>query len=152
MSARTDDLVFMAAVVLNSSSFEQVRSLVKPEDLDDFRSRDVYIALEEGFRADDLSPESVLERVEDESVRRFIREASASGTFEVGADRLIADGILKVRRRGLERKRQRLIVKIADLGGANTAAEIEALNGLMYEKKRLDSEWEAMKGERDERP
>jgi DNA primase len=151
-SARTDDLVFMAAVVLNAASFEEVRSLVKPEDLDDFRSRDIYIALEEGFRADNLSPESVLERIEDESVRRFIREASASGTFEVGADKLIADGILKVRRRGLERKRQRLIVKIADLGGASTAAEIEALNGLMYEKKRLDSEWEAMKGERDERP
>jgi DNA primase len=151
-TARTDDLVFMAAVVLNAASFERVRSLVKPEDFDDFRSRDVYIALEESFRADDLAPESVLERIEDESVRRFIREASASGTFEVGADKFIADGTLMVRRRGLERKRQRLIVKIADLGGASSAAEIEALNELMNEKQRLDSEWEAMKGERDERP
>jgi hypothetical protein len=142
----------MAAVVLNAACFEHVRSLVKPEDLDDFRSRDVYIALEEGFRADDLAPESVLERIEDESVRRFIREASASGTFELGADKFIADGTLMVRRRGLERKRQRLLVKIADLGGASSAAEIEALNELMNEKQRLDSEWEAMKGERDERP
>jgi len=149
VTARTDDLVFMAAVVLNTASFERVRSLVKPEDLDDFRARDVYIALEEGFRADDLAPESILERIEDESVRRFIREASASGTFEVGADKLIADGTLMVRRRGLERKRQRLLVKIAELDGASSAVEIGALNELMNEKQRLDSEWEAMKGERD---
>jgi DNA primase len=151
-SARTDDLVFMAAVVLSPDRFKGLRSEIKPEDLDDFRARDVFIALEEGFRAEDLAPESTLGRIEAESVRRFIREASASGTYEVGADKLIADGILKVRLRSLERKRQRLIAKIADLGNASSPAEIEALNGLMYEKKRLDSEWEAMKGERDERP
>jgi DNA primase len=149
-SARTDDLVLMAAVVLNAESFGAFRSAVKPEDIDDFRARDIYIALEEGFRADDLDPESVLGRIEDETVRRFVREASASGTFEINADRLISDGTAKVRRRSLERRRQRLIVKIADLGGASSPVEIEALNGLMYEKKRLDSEWEAIKGERDE--
>jgi len=109
----------------------------------------MFIALEEGFRADDLGPESILGRIEDESVRRFIREASASGTYEVGADKLIADGILKVEKRSLERKRQRLIARIAELGKASSPTEIEALNGLMYEKQRLDSEWEAMKGERD---
>jgi DNA primase len=151
-SARTDDLVFMAAVALNAGSFEGLRSKIVPEDLDDFRARDTFIALEEGFRAGDLGPESILGRIEDESVRRFIREASASGTFEVGADKLIADGVLKVEKRSLERKRQRLIAKIAELGKASSPAEIEALNGLMYEKQRLDSEWEAMKGERDERP
>jgi DNA primase len=140
----------MAAVVLNAERFGAFRSAIKPEDLDDFRARDIFIALEEGFRADDLDVESVLQRVEDESVRRFVREALASGTFELNADRLISDGVAKVRRRSLERKRQRLIVKIADLGGATSPTEIEALNGLMYEKKRLDSEWEAIKGERDE--
>jgi DNA primase len=140
----------MAAVVLNAGRFGDIRSALKPEDLDDFRARDIFIALEEGFRADELDIESVLHRIEDESVRRFIREASASGKLELNADRLISDGAAKVRRRGLERKRQRLIAKIADLGGASSPPEIEALNGLMYEKQRLDSEWEAIKGERDE--
>lgn len=149
-SARTDDLVFMAAVVLNAERFASLRSAVKSEDLYDHRARDIYIALEEGFRADDLAVDSVLQRIEDESIRRFIREESASGVFAINADKLISDGEAKVLRRSLERSRQRLIVKIADLGGASTPSEIEALNGLMYEKKRLDSEWEAIKGERDE--
>jgi DNA primase len=149
-SAQTDDLVLMAAVVLNAGRFGDIRSAVKSEDLDDFRARDIFIALEEGFRADELDVESVLHRIEDESIRRFIREASATGKFELNADRLISDGAAKVRRRSLERRRQRLIVKIADLGNAASPPEIEALNGLMYEKQRLDSEWEAIKGERDE--
>jgi DNA primase len=149
-SARTDDLVLMAAVVLNADRFSVVRSEIKPEDIDDFRALDIFIALEEGFRADDLDVEHILEKIEDESVRRFVREASASGTFELNAERLISDGTAKVRRRSIERRRQRLITKIADLGKATLPAEIEALNGLMFEKKRLDSEWEAIKGERDE--
>ncbi len=149
---RSDDLVFMAAVVLNADRFMGLRSSVKPDDLDDLKARDIFIALEEGFRADELGVESVLARITDESVRRFIREASASGEFADHADLLIDDGAAKLRRRGLERRRERLLARIADLGASKAALDSEALGELLYEKKRLDSEWEAMKGERDERP
>jgi DNA primase len=148
-SARTDDLVFMAAAALNADRFEGIRSEIKPEDLDDFRARDIFIALEEGFRADDLGVEATLARVEDESVRRFIREVSARGEFAVNADKLLSDGKAMVRRRSLERRRERLLSRIAELGEAPGTGGAEALNGLLYEKQRLDSEWEAMKGERD---
>ena len=151
-SARTDDLVFMAAVALNAERFGDIRSLIKPEDLDDFRARDIFIALEEAFRADDLGVESVLKRVEDESVRRFLREVSALGEFAENAEKLLSDGTTMVRRRSLERRRVRLLSRIGALAGAasgGSAADAEALTGLLYEKQRMDSEWEAMKGERD---
>ncbi|MGA2545011.1 MAG: DNA primase [Rectinemataceae bacterium] len=151
-SARTDDLVFMAAAALNADRFEDIRSAIKPEDLDDFRARDIFIALEEGFRADDLGVESVLARVEDESVRLFVREVSARGEFAVNAARFLSDGTAMVRRRSLERRRERLLSRIADIGRGSSVADAEALNDLLYEKKSLDAEWEAMKGERDERP
>jgi DNA primase len=153
-SARTDELVFMAAVALHAESFGRVRSAIASEDLDDFRARDIFIALEEGFRSDDLGVESVLARVEDESVRRFVLEVSARGEFAENAEKLLSDGLAKVCRHSLERRRERLLSRIADLRGASSPAEILALNDLMYEKKRLDSEWdewEAMKGERNER-
>jgi DNA primase len=133
----------MAAVALNAERFGGIRSAIKPEDLDDFRARDIFIALEEGYRADDLGVESVLARIEDESVSRFVREASASGELAVNPDRIVSDGATMVLRRSLERKRVRLLSRIAAAEGA------DALNDLLYEKKRLDSEWEAMKGERD---
>ncbi len=151
-SARTDELVFMAAVALNADRFAGIRSVIKAEDLDDFRARDIFIALEESFRADDLGVEAVLERVEDESVRRFVREVSASGEISENTERFVSDGSAKVLRRSLERKRERLLSRIADMGASGSGAETDALNDLLYEKKRLDTEWEAMKGERNERP
>jgi DNA primase len=150
-SARTDDLVFMAAVVLNADHFGDIRLAIKPEDLDDFRARDIYIAMEDGFRADDISVESVLSRVEDESVRLFIREVAARGEFIVNPTRLLSDGTAMVQRRSLERKRDRLLSMIADIGRSPSLSNTEALKGLLFEKKRLDTEWEAMKGERYER-
>ena len=52
-------------------------------------------------------------------------------------------------RRSVERKRQRLLSMIANIGTVASAVDAEVLNGLLFEKKCLDSEWEAMKGERD---
>ena len=148
-SARTDDLVFMVAAALSADCFESIRSAIKSEDLDDFRARDIFIALEEGFRAGDLGVESVLARVEDESVRRFVREVSARGEFSENAARFLADGTAMVCRRSIERKRQRLLSRIADIGKVVSSVDADVLNGLLFEKKCLDSEWEAMKGERD---
>jgi DNA primase len=150
--ARTPDLFFMAAAVLNAERFGEIRSKVASEDLDDARARDLYIALEEGFRADDLGVDSVLKRVKDESVRRFVMEGVATGEFSVNAERLIDDGIQAVRRRSLERKRERIVARIASMAGKGNAARDDAAqNELLYEKKHLDEELESMKGERDER-
>jgi len=154
-AARTPDLIFMAAVVLDVGVFSELRSRVAVEDLDDLRARDLYIALEESFRADDLSVESILSRVEDESTKRFVRECAASGELSVNIELLIADGADRARRRSLERRRERLLAKMAVLdagGGGDGVAGSDSLNDLLYEKMRLDAELETMKGERDERP
>ena len=153
-AARTPDLVFMTAVVLDAGRFADIRSKVQAEDLDDFRARDLYIALEEGFRAGDLGADSILGRVEDEAARRFVMEGAATGEFSINSERLIADGVLTVRRRSLERKRERLLARMAVAAGAKAGLDRDgaSLNDLLYEKMHLDAELETMKGERDERP
>jgi DNA primase len=144
-AARTIDLLLMAAVVLNAERFESLRNAIAADDLDDFRARDLYIALEECFRTEDMRVESVLARVEDESTVRFVREASVSGELSINTDKLISDGVAAIKRRSIERKRERLLAKIADAetGGGG------GLMDLLAEKKRLDAEWEAIKGERE---
>ncbi len=148
-AAQTIDLLFMGAVVLNAGCFESVRAAIGPDDLDDFRARDLFIALEEGFRADDTSVESVLARVEDESAARFVREASASGAFAINAGKFVSDGVATLRRRSIERKRERLRARIAEAEGGAAAGGGAVLNELLGEMMRLDAEWEAMKGERE---
>jgi DNA primase len=146
-AAITSDLLFLAAVVLDSSRFVELRSSIAQEDIDDTRARDLFIALEESFRADDLSVESILSRVEDETARRFVRECAATGELSVNSELLIADGAKNVRRRSLERRRERLLAKMAAIkAGIGT----DSLNDLLYEKMRMDGELETMKGERDE--
>jgi DNA primase len=153
-AARTPDLVFMTAVVLDAARFADIRSKVQAEDLDDFRARDLYIALEESFRAEDLGVDSILGRVEDEAARRFVMEGAATGEFSINSERLVDDGVQTVRRRSLERKRERLLARMAIAGGANAHSDRDgaSLNDLLYEKMHLDAELETMKGERDERP
>ncbi len=145
-AARTVDLLLMTAVVLNADRFEALRAELGSDDLDDFRARDLFIALEEGFRADDMGVESVLSRVGDESAARFVREASASGELSINTDKLVSDGVAAVRRRSIERRRERLLARIADAEGGDGEG---SLNDLLAEKQRLDAEWEAMKGERE---
>jgi DNA primase len=150
-AAKTPDLAFMTAVVLNAEKFGDIRSKVSSEDLDDFRARDLYIALEEGFRADELGVDSVLGRVEDEMARRFVMEGSATGEFSINAERLIADGIQAIRRRSLERRRERVLARMAS-ARSDASRDEPSLNDLLYEKMHLDAELETIKGERDERP
>jgi DNA primase len=155
-AARTTDLVFMATVVLNAECFAQIRSELASEDLDDFRARDLYIALEEGFRADDLGADTILGRIEDEAARRFVMEGAATGEFSINSDRLIADGIQALKRRSLERKRERILARMARnadprSGDGEDPRDEASLNELLYEKMHLDAELESMKGERDER-
>ncbi len=153
-AARSPDLVFMTVVVLNADRFAEVRSRVAAEDLDDPRARDLYIALEEGFRAEDLGMESLLGRIGDEPARLFVMECAARGEFAVNSDRLIADGVQAIKRRSLERRRERILSRMGGGAGGSKGEDARdevSMNELLYEKMHLDAELESMKGERDER-
>ncbi|MBL8968851.1 MAG: toprim domain-containing protein, partial [Spirochaetaceae bacterium] len=152
-AARTPDLLFMAAIAANEGLFAKVRSLLSLEDLDDPRARDLYIALEESFRAEERGIEAALGRVSDESLRTFVLERAASGEFSENAERFVEDGILRIRRRSLERRRGKVLERMADFRETDPSREAEgpSLNDLLYEKMYLDAELAKMKGERDER-
>jgi len=149
---RTPDLLLMTATFLNADRFVALRSRIAPEDLDDPRARDLYIALEEGFRTEDLGLEALLPRIEDEAARRFVMESAATGEFSFNSERLIADGEQAVRRRSLERKRERVLARMAGGAGGQQGEDARdevSLNDLLYEKMHLDAELESMKGEHE---
>ena len=143
---RTPDLVFMIAVAVNLELFENVRKAVALDDLDDARARDLFIALEEGFRAEDKRLESVLSRLGDEQLRGSVLAAAASGEFEENAGRFVDEGIMRIKRRSLTLRHEKIRERIAELGTTG-----EGLSELQYELMHIDSELAKMKGERDER-
>ena len=154
-ASRTPDLLFMAAVATNADLFGGVRSLLSLEELDDPRARDLYIALEECFRAEETGLDSILGRITDEPLRVFVFERAATGEFSENAERFVEDGLKALRLRSLERRRAKVLERMADFretgSEAWTETEGPSLNDLMYEKMYLDAELAKIKGERDER-
>jgi len=153
-SARTADLVFMAAVALKPESFSKLSEMVKLEDLDDIRAQDIYTALERMYRdnPDSFSTARIVELIENESAKRFILEVAASGELDDNIQKVIDDGALGVRKRSLEKKRYRLTVELeramSDASGADKKDGI--INEFLKEKMLLDAELSKLKGEMNE--
>lgn len=153
-SARTADLVFMAAVALKPESFSKLSEVVKLEDLDDIRARDIYTALEQRYRdnPDSFSTTRIVELIENESAKRFILEVAASGELDENIQKVIDDGALGVRKRSLEKKRYRLTVELeramSDVSDADKKEGI--INQFLKEKMLLDAELSKLKGEMNE--
>ncbi len=145
-AVRTPDLTFLLALAANEDSFGRVRSCFAAADLEDERAKEIYIALEECFRADEHGIEAIASRIGDESLRAAVMESAFSGEFSENAERFIDDGVLRIRRRSLEERRRRLREQIAELG-----SQADGLSELQYELMHIDAELMSTKDERDER-
>ena len=143
---RTPDLVLMLALVANSRLFVDFRKRMTIDELDDSRAKELFIVLEENYRAEESGLESILARIEDVNLKNNVLASAMSGEFDENAERFIEEGILGCKRRSLEIQKKRIRERIYELGPAG-----EGLSELQYELMHLDAELAKMKGERDER-
>jgi len=140
----------MAALVMNPLAFERVRSSIDPDDLDDTRARDLFLALEEASARGSRDSATVLSLCSDDAARRFALSAGASGELDIGADKVIDDGIRNMRIRNLEKSRARVTREIGNLQGSSATSQGETMRELMKKKMDLDLEIARVKGEIDE--
>ncbi len=145
-ATRSPDLVFMLAVAVHPELFEGLRKAISLDELDDLRARELYIALEEGYRAEERGLEPLLARLPDENLKSNVLAAAVSGEFDLNVGRFVGEGVTRIERRSILLKRERIRERISELG-----PEAEGLGELQYELMHLDAELAKMKGERDER-
>jgi DNA primase len=143
----SSELFILLAVAANRDYFPHVRSVVAVEDFEDSRARDLYIALEECFRAGETSGEALLQRLEGVELRDILLERIASEEFSIRPDRLIQDGLRAVRIRSLERRRRALTQELARVPEQDSAR----LRELLSEKMYLDEELQSLKVTSDDR-
>jgi DNA primase len=143
---RSPDLILMLAVAANEGSFADFRKVISLDAIEDSRAKDLFIALEESYRAEEGGLESLLARLPDEQLKKAVLAATVSGEFEENAVRFVEEGVQRLKRNSLARKRDLLQARIAELGSTG-----EGLSELQYELMHLDAELAKMKGERDER-
>ena len=139
------DLFLMLAVVVNCSYFRDVRRNIGLEDLEDADARELYIALEEAYRSDELDIDHVIPRIESERVQHLVFEKSATGEFEENADEIIRDGIKNIKVRSLQAKRRTLLDQIKSV--ERNGSDYGALKELLSEKMFLDEELKRIKGD-----
>jgi DNA primase len=143
-SAMGSDLFLMLAVAANRESFALVRNGgIQLSDLDDERARSLFVALEESFRADETSFEAFCARIEDAQLKDLAIRKVSSGEFDLNQERLVADGVRRIRQRALRKRIDMLAMEMkrAEKGPADPAR----MNELLAEKMHLDSELERLK-------
>ncbi len=94
-----DELFLLLAVVVNRGLYRKLRSVLSPEDVDDPRAKELFVVLEECFRNESEDLDSLFAAISDEDLRSFVVEQSASDAFTINPERLVADGIVRLKQR-----------------------------------------------------
>jgi DNA primase len=131
-----EELYLLLAVFINSNLYQKFRSILSIEEVEDPRAKEMFIALEEWFRNDSMGFDDLLARIEDEGLRRFILEKSASGAFSVHPEQIMSDGIKRIKRRNLERRSSAIVIALRSVKDG-VSSNIE---DLMTEKVHIDAE------------
>lgn len=141
---RNAELRAVLAVAANTSYFPLMRSRLSSDDFEDPVAKELFIVLEECYRTDSTTYDSLLSRCSDDSIRNLIAETVMKGEFAENAQKTIEDSILLVRKNVLEKRKVHLVTRMNLMRGTN-ADEIRASNEMMAEKQSIDEELTKLK-------
>ena len=134
------DLYLMIAVIENYDYFTIVRNELSTEDLIDKDSRELFLILEDCYRKNEISLNSVLERLANDQLKHIILERIASDEFKINQEQIIKDTIRRIKRRNIEKKKNQLdqhIKKLEKVGNSEQKIQ-ELLSELMFLNKEIE--------------
>jgi DNA primase len=142
--AVSSDLFLMLAVSANRDLFPLVRNGgVTLADLDDERARALFVALEESYRAEEHGFEALCARIDDSAVRELAIRKVSSGEFDMNQERMVADGVRRIRQRALGKRIDAVAVEMRK--AERESRDSPRVRELLVEKMHLDSELEKLK-------
>ncbi len=139
-----DELFLLLAVVVNRGLYPKLRASISPEDIDDPRAKELFVTLEECFRNESTDMDAFLGRLSDEDLRSFVLAQGASDKFSGNPERMVVDGINRIKQKSLQRRRAEILIRIriAQKGQGGTSKELEEL---VSETKHIDDELARLK-------
>jgi len=133
------DLFLLLAVAANRELFPVVRGGgITMADLDDERARALFIALEECFRAEQTSLDALCDRIESPALKDLVIRKIASGEFDLNQEKMVRDGVRRVRQRELAKRIDQLGAEIRRM--EREGPDANRLRELLAEKMHLDDE------------
>ncbi len=143
----TPELFLMLAVTVNRTSFAYVRSMIGIDDLNDPNARELYIALEEAFRSDEQSLETLIQRLDRQKLKELVYERISREEFTINGEEIIRDGVKSVRTRKLIERRRKIESEIRE--AEREGIPVGKLRDLVGEKIYLDQELKKGKGDKE---
>ncbi len=141
---RNAELRSVLAVVANMSFFPLMRASLTSDDFEDQDARDLFIVLEECFRQQSTSYDSLLSRCPHDGLRTLVTETVLNGEFSENAQKVIEDSIQLIQKNGLEKRRSRLVSRMNLIRGTSPD-EVRLINEMMAEKQSIDEELAKLK-------
>ncbi|MFI3257386.1 MAG: DNA primase [Spirochaetales bacterium] len=132
------ELRAVLAVTANFDFFPLMRKSLSVDDFEDNLARDMFITLEECFREDAVSSDSILSRCP-EYIRSMVTQTITSGEFSQNSQQVIEDSIKMIKRKSLIKKRDRLLNRIRQMQ-SGSFEEQQQLDTLLSEKMNIDFE------------
>ncbi|GAB6393223.1 MAG: DNA primase [Treponematales bacterium] len=131
-----DELRLLMAVV-NGGVYPAFRREVTLKEVENPAAKELFLALEECFARDETGIDSLLARIPSPELRDFIVSRGASPEFAMNPERIVADGVKRMKRKRRERRREEIVRRLRALKNGAGAAETEEL---LAEKMHIDEE------------
>ncbi len=133
------ELYLMLVIVNNRDKYPDIRRQIHLADIEDYRAKEIYTALEESLREGETSFENLLNKIEQDDVKGLIRQSYGSDEFVIHVDNVITDLMNRLRIQKLEVKRRAIVKKIKAVESLEHP-DVRGLQDLLYEKKFIDEE------------
>ncbi|MGM0675644.1 MAG: DNA primase [Spirochaetota bacterium] len=138
--SHTAELYLMLAVAVHRRFFPYVRKLIAASDLKDASARELFVAVEEAYRAEENDLESLFERIEDKRLVSKVAEQASRDEFGEHIAEYVEDAVRTVRRDSLLRRRHTLNARLR-----RSTRSQESERELLEELMALDGELQKLK-------
>ena len=136
----TPDLFLMLLVAVQREYFSYVRKMLGQDQLEDPRARELYIALEESFRAGEESRELLMERVESEELRALLAEKTNTDEFSLNPGQAVTDTVHQIKKRSLQKQIKEIQAEIRHAEAKGSGYSQQEVDELQQEILYLNGE------------
>lgn len=139
MLKMTAELRIMLAVAANPHLFKKMRVSLSADDFEDSAAKDLFIVLEECYRADANTYDSLLVHCSSEPLKKAVSSAIIKGEFADNPEKLVYDGIGYIKQNALQRQKELIIRKLQALHQSGAVDDVRRTNELLSEKLHIDA-------------
>ncbi|MCX7655465.1 MAG: DNA primase, partial [Treponemataceae bacterium] len=142
-----DELYLFLTVIAQRRWYPLVRTQLSPDMVEDPRAKELFVSLEECYRLGREDMDSLLAQVQDPFLRNFVLEKTAEGAFLVQPEKIVHDGIRRVKIRHLERQRATIVIKLKLAQSQPEHSRQDSLEDMLADIMHIDAEIKRLKDE-----